>query len=151
MSLAVYIWDTPLPQGYLDFLRANGDRRITQSAFDFYAHPDASYIAVVREVDHGAPLALSLAKITGKDFKVEHSITVTSRDHRNKGYGTDVLNFKISCLARMGQEYEAIVADDNAPSQRICVKNNLKPVQTLTRTRRSGEFTATLFKETNLE
>jgi hypothetical protein len=135
--------------GLLDLIEKNGNKRITQKAFDWYRDPDSNGILVCcfrnmpKDTDSKL-VGISAAKYT-KTGEVDHCITVVQIDYRNQEIGSTILKVKNELLKKKGIKYETTVASDNNSSLRICEKSGLFKQKEITKTRKSGDYTAVVF------
>jgi hypothetical protein len=121
-----------------EFIKANGDKRITQKAFDYMCRPDRHGLAILAFDDQ------YIVGISGSTLLADESITVTHKEYRNKGIGTFLMGQKIDAIGR--EYFMAVVAEDNLPSRRICLKNDLKETGNFMRTRTTGDFKAFVYR-----
>lgn len=121
-----------------EFIKTHGDKRITQKAFTYFTRPDRHGIVVVAMCDQ------YMVGISGSTLTADESITVTHNEYRNMGIGTYAMGLKIKVI---GPEiFKAVVAIDNLPSNRICRKNQMLPMEVVERTRTSGTFLANVYE-----
>ena len=124
----------------LNFIRAHSDHRITKEAYAYYAAGTNTCIITRLYNERGKIRAVSMSGIV--DGEVKYSITLTHREHRNRGYGTLVLQEKLKYIVDYYKyKYVALVASDNLPSLRVCEKAGLKKEAELIKQRCAGEFT----------
>lgn len=128
------------------FLVAQGDKRITPEALEYYKDWRLETVVTRQHSDTGELVGVSLAGIT-LEYQVIHSVTVVHADHRNKGIGAQLLQQKIFTLdlCEGVHDYRAVVAEDNLPSNRICQKVGLVIADTLQRKRTAGPYTANVY------
>lgn len=143
---------------FLDLIQVHSEGRITRATLAFYrSYKPAEdedgevFVFVARAFGDSFPLvAASSFYITLHDKECHHSITVTHKQHRNKGLGSDLLGMKVGMVGNrsLKRNYQAIVAEDDAPSLRICEKNNLPKVAEEIRKRREDEeYKAIVFRK----
>lgn len=107
-------------QEHLDFIRAHGDRHITQKSFDHYKAGGAE-TDVLLEYRIGNDL-VGLSFAACPNGHSEHSITVVRRDFRNQGIGTALMRVKKELANARGCQLRSLVAESNTPSVRMCSK-----------------------------
>lgn len=135
----------------LRFIQNHGDRHITQEAFDYYKDETNPFYGCFEWADEKFDGVSFLAKrriLVGLSFSavvdgvVKYSITVVHRNFRNQGIGTNLLKKKLASLEKSGYTYSTLVAEDNAPSNRMCEKSGLQEVERIRLRRRRGKFSA---------
>lgn len=127
------------------FCRNHGEKHITREALKYYDSPDEHCLCFIAYSDEpNTPPIIGISAGRIDPGGLQHSITVTHKDFRNQGVGTELLRMKIAATTEI---YQAIVASDNGPSVRICQKAELLEVDRMKRTRSSGEYDAILFRE----
>jgi len=107
-------------QEHLGFIRANGDRHITQKSFDHYKAGGSETDVLLEYHIEGELVGLSFAACP--NGRSEHSITVVRRDFRNRGIGTALMRVKKELAAARGCQLRSLVAQSNIPSVRMCSK-----------------------------
>lgn len=131
---------TAISSRILNFIRVHGDHRITKESYAYYASGSGLSIVTRLYNERGKIRAVSLSGLVNGEIK--YSITITHREHRNLGYGTKVLTEKIKIITEQYKlKYVALVASDNSPSLRVCVKSGLQKEGAITKSKASGEFT----------
>ena len=139
-----------------NFILRYGDHRITTAARKYFELPDGPGVGVFiffrhpEESGKNVLVSFSGARLYAGRLNggtTDHSITVTASLFRNEGLGTEALARKIEYLKVLGGSYEAVVAADNVPSNRICEKNSLVVAGTIARARRDGAYLANVYTE----
>jgi GNAT superfamily N-acetyltransferase len=105
---------------HLSFIRANGDRHITQKSFDHYKAGGSETDVLLEYRAKGELVGLSFTACPNGHS--EHSITVVRRDFRNRGIGAALLKAKKELAADKGCQLCSLVAQSNTPSVRMCSK-----------------------------
>lgn len=105
---------------HLGFVRAHGDRHITQKSFDHYKAGGSETDVLLEYRIDGELVGLSFTACPNR--RSEHSITVVRRDFRNRGIGAALLKAKKELAAVRGCQLRSLVAESNAPSVRMCSK-----------------------------
>lgn len=105
---------------HLGFIRANGDRHITQKSFDHYKGGGSETDVLLEYRADGELVGLSFTACPNGHS--EHSITVVRQDFRNRGIGTALMRVKKELAAARGCQLQSLVAESNTPSVRMCSK-----------------------------
>jgi RimJ/RimL family protein N-acetyltransferase len=127
----------------LPFVNEHGDKRISPEALEFYRNFREGEVVITQYADQEAFKAISASAII--DGQVKYSITVTSKDFRQRGFGTLVLQEKIEELKKRGIDIKTIVAEDNKASMALCKKVELIKDGIMQRTRSSGAYNAVVW------
>ena len=129
----------------LDFIKSHGDKRVTKEAFAYYKEATNPAFASFAVFGKAGLIGVSLSGLV--DNEVNYSITVVHKEFRNKGIGTKLLKEKIEKIEAHGYSYGTIVAEDNAPSLRMCDKAGMQKSGQIQRVRKSGKFLAVLLSK----
>ena len=135
----------------IPFMKDNGDKRVSSETMNHYKlftiqRSTIDEVVIAEVVEDNYIKSISVATIRNGSH-VTHSTTVTSKDCRNKGYGTQALKAKILALKEKGMGIKTVIAEDNIPAMKICKKTDLKIVETRQRTRSTGPFNAVIWMD----
>jgi len=124
------------------FIKDHGDRRIAPQTLEAYKkNENIAFKSYKDEILTGLTAGIVL------NNKAIFNITITHKDYRNTGIGTDLLRHKMLYFNQNKFEYETIVAADNGPSLAICLKNRMILEKIEDRTRASGQFKSFLLRQ----
>lgn len=138
-----YIQNTVIP-----FIKENADRRIGKDNYEHYKifcinRQETDEVIIIEATEEDILIAVSIATVRGK--KVLFSTTVTHKDYRKKGYGTQVLKAKIARLADKGLGVRSVIAEDNTPAMALCKKSGLAVYEVTEKIRTTGPYNAVVW------
>lgn len=106
----------------VEFIRKNGDRRITKEALDWVrtVRPER-----LEEAENVVLVAVQDKKVIGMviaiNYGIEESFIVVHRHHRNHNIAKQMVQNVISQLSKIYGR----IATDNIPSLKVCLDNNM--------------------------